>query len=321
MSANSWGHCFHTTSFGESHGPALGVVIEGCPSGVLWDQKLLVSQLNRRKPGTHPWLSSRKEEDAPEVLSGVFQNKTLGTPIALIAFNHDARSKDYENLKPRRGHADSIFKKKYTHVDPRGGGRSSGRETLSRVMAGSVAQMFVQQVSKNTKIQSSLKQVGPLKTFSQKDLENFLIEAKERSESYGGVAEVTIQNPPACLGQPVFKKLKSDLASAMMSLGASFCFELADGFSSLSEKGSVFHSPSRHQNPYGGLHGGISTGEPLTFQVGFKPTSSILDVAKKGRHDPCIVPRALVVLEAMAWLTLADHLLWARLDNVGTLNL
>ncbi len=315
MSANGLGEIFHITSFGESHGKALGVVIEGCPSGVFWKEDLLTSQLKRRRPGTHPWLSARKEDDRPLVLSGVYQNKTLGTPIAMIVFNQDARAEEYKNLKDRRGHADEILKKKFIHTDSRGGGRSSGRETLSRVIGGSVAQMFFHQVHKSTNITSRIKQIGPLKNFTQNDLTCFLEQAKQKGESYGGVCEVIIHSPPSCLGQPVFKKLKSDLASSMMSVGAVSCFEVGSGLKGVFEKGTQFHT-SRDLDPYGGIQGGISTGKDIHLKVVFKPTSSVLDVAKKGRHDPCIIPRALIVLECMAWLTLADHLLWSRLDNI-----
>ena len=315
MSANGFGELFHITSFGESHGKALGVIIEGCPAGVLWDEKLLKRQLERRRPGTHPWLSARKEEDEPLVLSGVYKNKTLGTPISLVVFNKDARSQDYKNLKPRRGHADLVLKKKYIHTDLRGGGRSSGRETLSRVMAGSVAEMFLKQVYENTKVSSRILQVGPLKDFQTDELASFLKEAKEKGESYGGVCELLIQDPPSCLGQPVFKKLKSDLASSMMSVGASSAFEIGSGFEGVFKKGTQFHT-TEDLDPYGGIQGGLSTGKDIRLRLSFKPTSSVLEVAKKGRHDPCIIPRAMVVLECMAWLVLADHFLWSRLDNV-----
>ena len=315
MSANGYGEIFHVTSFGESHGKALGVVIEGCPSGVLWQEDLLKSQLKRRRPGTHPWLSARQEEDDPLILSGVYEDKTLGTPIAMIVFNQDARSKDYKNLKDRPGHADWVLKQKFIHNDPRGGGRSSGRETLSRVLGGSIAQMLLNQTHKQTNITSHIKQVGPLKDFDDKELGEFLKEAKQKGESYGGVCEMIIQSPPSCLGQPVFKKLKSDLASSIMSVGAVCCFEVGEGVKGAFQKGTQFHTP-RDFDPYGGIQGGISTGKDICLRVTFKPTSSVMDVAKKGRHDPCIIPRALVVLECMAWLVLADHLLWTRLDNI-----
>lgn len=342
MSANQFGSRLVITSFGESHGTALGVVIDGCPAGVSFDEDLLKKDLERRRPGHHgsgQVVSGRQESDLPEILSGVFEGVTLGTPIAMIVRNQDARSQDYKEIKasPRAGHADDMWKDKFGHSDHRGGGRSSGRETVSRVMAGAVAKMLLRQVGAQTQVLGYASQVGPFKLtdkernqIGDKAIDSFqarfpssrdhelaamLKEAQEQGESYGGIAEILIKHPPSYLGQPVFHKLKSDLAQAFLSVGATSGFELGLGFESADVKGSDFHQIS-NSSQYGGVRGGISTGEDILMRVSFKPTSSILDVAKKGRHDPCIVTRAIPVLEAMTWLVLADHYLWSKTDKV-----
>ncbi len=343
MSANQFGSRFVITSFGESHGTALGVLIDGCPAGVSFDEALLKKELERRRPGHHgkgteQVVSGRAEADQVEVLSGVFEGKTLGTPIAMIVRNQDARSQDYAQIQkaPRAGHADDMWKNKFGHSDHRGGGRSSGRETVSRVMAGSVAQMMMSHVSASTKVIGYASQISSYEltpderarvaqnnidsyqarfpSIRHNEIAEMLKKAQESGESYGGVAEILVQNPPAYLGQPVFHKLKSDLAQAFLSVGAANGFELGLGFESAAVQGTHFHQGS--QDAYGGIRGGISTGESILLRVSFKPTSSILDVAKKGRHDPCIVTRAIPVLEAMTWLVLADHYLWAKTDRV-----
>ncbi|KHD88709.1 MAG: chorismate synthase [Bdellovibrio sp. ArHS] len=341
MSASQFGSRFVITSFGESHGAALGVVIDGCPAGVRFDEGLLKKELERRRPGSHgsgQIVSGRQEADAPEVLSGVFEEKTLGTPIAIVVRNQDARSQDYKDIKnsPRAGHADDMWKNKFGHSDHRGGGRSSGRETVSRVMAGAVAQMLLHETSPKTRVIGYASQIGPFSLtpdervqLSSKNIDSFqarfpssrdsevaslLQSAQQSGDSYGGVAEILIENPPAYLGQPVFHKLKSDLAQAFLSVGATNGFELGLGFDAAEVKGTAFHQGS--QEAYGGIRGGLSTGESILLKVSFKPTSSILDVAKKGRHDPCIVTRAIPVLEAMTWLVLADHWLWSKTDHI-----
>jgi chorismate synthase len=336
---NSFGHLFQIHTFGESHGVALGVVIDGMPAGIPFKGDVLVHDLMRRRPGQ--WdinanfgTSLRQEPDSPELLSGIYQGVTLGTPIAVIVRNQDQKSEDYHNMPPRQGHADKVWQQKFGHVDPRGGGRSSGRETLSRVIAGSFAKMFVNHIFENIKVTGYSSQIGPF-TLSeteklqvtssnidqyvgrfpsphrQEELKNALLKIKSDGESWGGVAEILISNPPVGLGQPVFHKLKNDLASAMMSVGAVNAVEI--GNSSNTYLGTQFHSQTQN---YGGIQGGISNGNDIMIRVTFKPTSSILDVAKKGRHDPCIVIRAIPVLEAMTYLVLADHILWQRLDRV-----
>ncbi len=344
MSANTFGQIFKMTSFGESHGNALGVVIDGCPAGVPFDFNLLAKNMERRRPGSNSSVSARKEMDEVELLSGVYKEKTLGTPIAMIVRNKDSRSADYSDIEkePRIGHADDVWLNKYGHVDFRGGGRSSGRETLTRVMAGSVAQMFFRTLFPETEVLSWVKRIGPheisaveiLQITSQKKLneilskskinfpseksikvENFLADAIQSGESYGGIAEVLIKNPPQNLGQPVFHKLKSDFAAAMMSIGATTAFEFGAGVESVESSGSEFHKTFTNE-VYGGIRGGISTGDDISMKIHFKPTSSIKDIAKKGRHDPCIVPRAVPVIESMVWLVLTDHALSMRMDKV-----
>lgn len=333
-------------TFGESHGPGMGVVIEGCPAGIRWNHELLQSQMERRRPGQSPWVTSRQEPDEVEVLSGVFEGVTLGTPIALMVRNKDARSEDYKEIKSesRRGHADDLWKIKFGHSDPRGGGRASGRETVARVMLGAVSQMLVQTLYSDVKVISWVSAVGPVELTSDdlnREEENLLfkpnyvdqfparipdqaksefikemlLKAKEVGESYGGKVQAWIEKAPIGLGQPVFRKLKSDMAQALMSIGAVNGVEFGEGFAASRAKGTEFHAQSCG-NPYGGIRGGLSTGERISWTIGFKPTSSILDVAKKGRHDPCIVPRAVPVIEAMLWTVLAEHILLARGDQI-----
>lgn len=332
MSGSRFGQHFQISSFGESHGKALGALIEGCPSGVHFDESLLLNWLTRRRPGHHSVVSARVENDMPEVLSGVYEGVTLGTPIAILIRNQDARSEDYDLIKknPRAGHADDVWVGKYGHVDHRGGGRASGRETVARVLGGAVAQMMIRELYPQFSIHSHAAQVGPLVQSDDdyepegdwgltaaraKEIQEFLEKSKSEGQSYGGVAEIHLQNVPPYLGQPVFNKIKADLAAAMLSVGAVSGFDFGSGFSAVATKGSDFHSQAESE-VYGGIRGGLTTGEPISFRVAFKPTSSILDVAKKGRHDPCVLLRALPVLEAMTYLVFADHILWSRLDRV-----
>ena len=348
--ANRFGERFQFTTFGESHGAALGVVIDGCPAGIEWRQDWLESALERRRPG-QKLTTSRREGDAPEILSGVYQGKTLGTPIAILTRNHDARSQDYAEIakKPRTGHADDVWVAKFGHVDPRGGGRSSGRETVARVMAGAVAEMLCRTLHPSMRVLGIAVEIGNVKLSdaeqdhwrialesspkkriqqellrqkvdeavvrfpsserNQKKVERLLQEAKEKGLSYGGKATVLCSGVPVGLGQPVFYKFKSEWARALLSLGAAVTVEIGEGGRALHAEGSQFHR-EKGSRRYGGIRGGITTGELLEANVGFKPTSSVLDVAQTGRHDPCIVPRAIPVLEAMTWCLLADQLLW-----------
>jgi len=350
MGANSFGQRFVITTFGESHGPALGVIVDGCPAQVPFDLTLLKRELERRRPGGitatgQSITSARAEPDHPEILSGVYEGLCLGTPIAMIVRNQDARSVDYAAIaeRPRVGHADDVWRAKFGHSDPRGGGRSSGRETVARVMAGAVAQMMLRQLVPGLQVRGFARQIGPLalpdselaavEKLSVAEVDGFaarlpspslsgpvtelLQTAKQEGRSYGGLVELWLDGVPASLGQPVFHKLKADLAQAMLSVGATSSVELGDGLSVAEAEGSSFHGEASRPERYGGIRGGISTGERVILRVAMKPTATVLHVARAGRHDPCIVPRAIPVLEAMAYLVLADHVLWRRGDRLG----
>ncbi len=353
MAANGFGNLFKIHSFGESHGAALGVVIEGCSAGLHFDLAELKRQMDRRRPGQTQVVSARNESDEFEILSGVFEEKTLGTPIAIIVRNRDQKSEDYAKPLNRTGHADDVWASKFGFADHRGGGRSSGRETLSRVLGGAVAQMLVRKLSPETKCLAFVEQIGEIAIDAEdkkniqlalrdeydleksavrmpsleksQQLHELLLQAKEKGESYGGIIGAVIHRAPTNLGQPVFKKLKSELSAALMSIGAVNGIEFGSGFGKVEVKGTEFHrqfhrgsqSGGNENENYGGIRGGISTGEDIYLRLVFKPTSSILDVAKKGRHDPCILPRAVVVVEAMINLVLADQLLWRRLDQIS----
>lgn len=338
---NTFGRLFQVHTFGESHGVALGCLIDGMPSGVPFRGDILVQELERRRPGhwaiqASVGTSPRQEPDSPELLSGVYQGLTLGTPIAVIVRNQDQKSSDYHMLPERKGHADSVWKAKFGHVDARGGGRSSGRETLSRVIGGAFAKMLTASLCPELKVVGFSSEIGAFALTAeerrlaitqnmdgfigrfpsakqQDSLKNKLLEFQQKGDSLGGIAEIVVTNPPIGIGQPVFHKLKNDLASALMSIGAISGVEIGSSNNSQLE-GSQFHSDNQ---TYGGIQGGISNGDSIEITVRFKPTSSISDVAKKGRHDPCIIPRAIPVLEAMVHLVLADHLLWRRLDRIS----
>ena len=348
MGANILGTHFQVLTFGESHGPAIGAVVEGCPAGVAFSYPLLLKKMAERRPGYLPWVSGRKEEDKPELLSGVFEGQTLGTPIAFLLKNQSAQSQDYQSIKnhPRVGHADDVWKAKFGHVDYRGGGRASGRETAGRVIGGAVAQMFLTKTHPSLKVWAFPTQIGPFirkdipplqnshpindpkikdktqnnagqKWFGEQSLEveNFLVQGKKKGFSYGGAMEVRIENPPQGLGQPVFRKLKSELSAGFMSIGACYSVTLGVALEISQQEGSVLHG-QKNKEVYGGIRGGISTGEPIIFHLKFKAPASVLHVAQKGRHDPCIVPRVKGVVEAMAWLIIADHVLWCRQDRL-----
>ena len=320
MSANSnqFGKLFQWTSFGESHGPAMGVVIDGCPSGIDYNEKLLLENLSKRKPG-QKGATARQEMDLPKILSGVFENKTLGTPIAVVVENNNQISKDYSDIKdnPRVGHADDLWKSKFGHSDYRGGGRASARETLNWVIAGSFAQMFLEQQQSNVKASAQLVEVGGESFDGVEDpmLLEKLEQAKIDGESFGAFIEVTVQNPPKFVGEPIFRKLKAELTHAYMTINASCSVEVGAGVELAKSLGSKVHT-DRQSDVYGGQRGGIATGESLTFKIGFKPTSSIHDVAKQGRHDPCVARRATPIVEAMTYCVLADLSLAQRLNQL-----
>ncbi len=344
MRGNQFGKVFTLNTFGESHGVAMGAVVDGCPAGVIWQQELMQRFLDRRRPGQSKLTSQRGEPDQVEVLSGVHENITLGTPIAALIRNLDARSHEYskEKLEMRQGHATDLWADKFGHSDERGSGRASGRETVSRVIGGAIARMFVNQLYPEAAVISFVSRIGviglsdsealdaaealegdpwnvdefSLRCPSQEkneDMEIMLSRAIESGESYGGLAYLRLVGLPKGLGQPVFCKLKSELAGALMSIGATAGVETGQGFRAAELSGKEFHHSAQD---YGGLRGGLSTGDPITMSVAFKPTSSRQEMARKGRHDPCIVPRAIPVIEAMTWLVLADQILLARLDRV-----
>jgi len=350
MTANTFGNLLKLHSFGESHGMALGAVIEGCPAGLPFDEDLLKANLQRRRPGQSSVTSSRPEKDEYEILSGVYNGLTLGTPMAIVVKNKQTKSEDYKEIDQalnrgevrRPGHADDLWRKKFGHSDVRGGGRASGRETLARVIGGSLAEMINRHLVPDLKIKAFTEAIHEIRLNEEElsglvdeGLEKLNVEAsqlrmpqahksqqavslleaaKAEGKSYGGRIKIWIQNAPVGLGQPVFKKLKSDLAAALMGIGATSAIEFGDGFQAALSEGSKFHGGD--STVYGGIRGGLSTGELIDVSLTFKPTSSVLDVAKKGRHDPCIVPRAVPVAEAMAHLVIADHLLLQRLDQI-----
>jgi chorismate synthase len=361
MPGNSFGKLFKLTTFGESHGGALGAVIDGCPSGIKIDKKEIQKELDRRKPGQSQITTPRKEEDQIEILSGVTEGKTTGTPILMLAYNKDVNSKDYDHLKEvyRPGHADFTYEKKYGLREWRGSGRASARETLARLAGGAIAKKYLKAKTK-IEILSFVEQVGNislgdeveindeyLNQVSIKEIEkniircpkektaqkmiNLIEEIKQKGDSIGGVIRGVIRNVPIGLGEPVFDKISADLAKAMMSIGATKGFETGLGFKVAEMKGSDHNdelfSQSKNKigfksNNAGGVLGGITNGESIHFRVAFKPVSTIginqKTVTKKmqatnlkahGRHDPCVLPRAVPVVDAMAALVLMDHYL------------
>lgn len=320
MASNSFGTILRITTFGESHGPALGVVIDGCPAGIPLCEADFLAELARRRPGQSAVTTARKEEDAPEVLSGVFEGRTTGMPIIVLVRNTDQRPEDYEKLRnaTRPGHADQTYANKFGHRDHRGGGRSSGRETVARVIAGVVARKVLPE---EVRIIGHTVKIGPVeaKTFkpdtiernpvrcadpeAAKQMEAYLLNLKEEYDSSGGLIEVRVQNPPPSLGDPVFAKLKEQFASAILSIGAVTGFSYGAGFETAEMRGKDYIKDPRN---FGGMLGGISTGEEIVLTVSVKPSTSVGDLAKKGRHDPCIVPRVIPVVEAMVAIVLAD---------------
>ncbi len=358
MPGNSFGHTFRITTFGESHGTALGVIIDGCPSGILIDESLIQKDMDRRRPGQSKIVTQRKEGDKVEILSGIFNGKTTGMPISMVIFNKDARSKDYSHIadKFRPSHADYTYQAKYGYRDYRGGGRSSARETAARVAAGAIAKQILQK--DNITIQAYVSQVGKIKAepdYKKLDLsktENnevrcpdvevakkmiqHILEIKKAGDTIGGVVNCVVQNCPAGLGEPVFDKLHADLAKAILSINACKGFEYGSGFEGVEMQGSehndVFYKESgvikTRTNFSGGIQGGISNGMDIYFKAAFKPVATIVsaqetvnekgeqvEVTGKGRHDPCVVPRAVPIVEAMAALVLVDHLLRQKMTK------
>ena len=361
MNGSTFGNIFRITTWGESHGKAVGVVIDGCPAGIPLCEDDIQVFLDRRKPGQNRYTTARAESDTVEILSGVFDGQTTGTPISLMVRNKDQRSRDYGTIAElyRPGHADYTYDKKYGFRDYRGGGRSSGRETTGRVAAGAVAVKLLGELG--ITVQAYVSSIGPVSIDrSRMDLSlteespvrmpdpeasakavKYLEDCIRSQDSSGGTVECIVSNLPAGLGEPVFDKLDASLARAIMSIGAVKAVEIGDGTSAALKKGSENNDcyttdadgiPVKASNHSGGILGGISDGSPLLLRASFKPTPSIAQVQTMlgrdgacheesihGRHDPIIVSRAVVVVEAMTALTLADHLLLAmtsRMDKI-----
>jgi chorismate synthase len=352
MSGNSFGKLFRFTGFGESHGEFIGGVIDGCPSGLKLDMKTIQFELNRRKPGQSEITTQRKEEDKVNFISGLFEGKTTGMPLAFLIANSDARSKDYSHIKDkfRPSHADFTWQQKYGLRDYRGGGRSSARETATRVVAGAVAKQVLlklgisfvaftksvgEVVAENIPINLKIKQIESNKVRCPDQaaaliMERLIKKIKKEGDTIGGIVECRINNVPVGLGAPVFDRLEADLAKAMLSINASKGFEIGSGFSGTKMKGSNHNDSlqyikdkfSTKTNYSGGIQGGISNGMPIVFKVAFKPVATLLKdqesvdikgnnvtVKGKGRHDPCVVPRAVPIVEAMAAMVILDQLL------------
>ena len=351
MSGNTFGKSFSVTTFGESHGVALGCIIDGCPPGLEISEGYIQAYLDQRKPGASKYTTQRKEDDKIEILSGIFEGKTTGTPIGLLIRNKDQKSKDYDNLKDvfRPSHADYAYTQKYGVRDHRGGGRASARETTMRVAAGSIARKYLND-NCGIEIHGYLKQIGELSItsidFSEvnknpffcpdkalvSEIEKYIDVLRSEGDSVGAKIQINAKNMPLGLGEPVFDKLDADLAKALMSINAVKGVEVGEGMAVAGSKGSDSRdeiTPDGFKsNNSGGISGGISTGQDLLLNIALKPTSSInkegdtvnkegkaVKVKVKGRHDPCVGIRATPIAEAMVALTLIDHYLRNRAQN------
>jgi chorismate synthase len=354
MAGNTFGTVLKLTTFGESHGKALGGVLEGCPAGLEVDLKAIQRDLDRRKPGQSSIVTQRKEADEVEFYSGIFEGKTTGTPIGFLIPNTNQKSRDYTHIKEtyRPSHADYVYDQKYGFRDYRGGGRSSARETVSRVVAGAIAK----QLLGNVEINAYVSQVGSLKLgkhFTELDLslaesnpvrcpdpgtasdmEAYIRQVRKDGDTVGGVVTCVIQKVPVGLGEPVFDKLHARLGQAMLSINAVKGFEYGSGFEGVRMRGSEHNDAfnpdgTTRTNHSGGVQGGISNGMDIYFNVAFKPVATLLQhyetidregkvvqLQGKGRHDPCVVPRAVPIVEAMAALVLADFQLLSRLSKI-----
>jgi chorismate synthase len=299
MSINRFGHLLTMTTWGESHGPAIGCVVDGCPPGLELDEEWIQQWLDQRRPGTSNQVSPRQEPDQVRILSGVYEGRTTGTPISLMIGNVDARPADYADLPPRLGHADAAYQAKYGIRDPRGGGRASARETAARVAAGAIARLVIPAVT----IAARLVEVGG--EADEARWETMLNEARAGGDSLGGIVECVASGVPAGWGAPVYAKLDAELAAACMGINAVKGVEIGEGFGAARLRGSE----NREGMAASGIDGGISTGKPILVRVAFKPTSSI---KMGGRHDPCVAIRGAPVVEAMVALVLADHKLLHR---------
>ncbi|WP_396178985.1 chorismate synthase [Flavobacterium sp.] len=347
MSGNSFGNLFKLTSFGESHGTALGGIIEGVPAGILLNFEKIQAELARRKPGQSSIVTQRKEEDEVQFLSGIFEGKTTGMPIGFTIFNTNEKSEDYSHIKEvyRPSHADYVYEKKYGLRDYRGGGRSSARETVSRIVAGAIAKQILPEIKINAFVSSvgeifidtpyqdldfSKIESNPVRCPDEETaekMETYIKQIRKEGDSVGGTITCVLQNVPIGLGEPVFDKLHAELGKAMLSINAVKGFEYGSGFCGARMKGSEHNDlyntdGSTKSNLSGGIQGGISNGMDIYFRVAFKPVATIMQVQEaldsegnivemkgKGRHDPCVVPRAVPIVEAMAAMVLADYYL------------
>ncbi len=361
MAGNSFGHLFRITTFGESHGGAVGVVVDGCPPGIPLSEGDIQRDLDRRKPGQSDITTPRKEQDTIQISSGVFEGRTTGTPIVMLAFNKDAQSQDYNHFKDvyRPSHADFTYSAKYGLRDWRGSGRASARETLARVAAGAIARKYLH-CTLGIEILSYVEQVGGIRTdispesVTPKAIEETIVrcpdttaarrmielirEVQADGDSIGGIIRGVIRNVPAGLGEPVFDKLHADLGKAMLSINAVKGFDIGLGFDCARLRGSQHNDPfsvdpsgrvTTTTNNAGGILGGISTGRDIVFRVAFKPVATIskeqrtVDTTGKpttlsasGRHDPCVLPRAVPIVDAMAALVIMDHYLRHKAQNL-----
>ena len=353
MSGNIFGSVFRVTTFGESHGHSIGGVIDGCPAGVRLDLNVIQKDLNRRRPGQSAIVTQRKEPDKVILFSGIFEGKTTGTPIGFAIHNTDQKSKDYSHIRDnyRPSHADYVYDEKYGFRDYRGGGRSSARETATRVVAGAIAKQFLSPIT----IDAYVSAVGSLKLKTNpsevdlskieenivrcpdpkmaSEMEDLIKKIRKNGDTVGGIITCVIKNVPAGLGEPVFNKLHAELGKAMLSINAVKGFEYGSGFEGTQKKGSehndLFNSDGSTKTNYsGGIQGGISNGMDIYFNVAFKPVATIMQnqptinskgeevqMQGKGRHDPCVVPRAVPIVEAMAALVLADFTLIKRTNK------
>lgn len=360
MSGSAFGTLFRVTTWGESHGSAIGAVIDGCPAGLELSPKDIQTYLNRRKPGQSRYCTARQEDDKAQILSGVFEGRTTGTPISVMIYNHDQRSRDYGNIMNtyRPGHADYTYDAKYGFRDYRGGGRSSGRETIGRVAAGAIAAKLLDTLG--IRLTAYTRAIGNIKVPEDqidlscitenslympnqeyaKEASSYLETCMKQLDSSGGIIECLIDGVPAGIGDPVFDKLDADLAKAVMSIGAVKGVEIGNGFAAALAQGSQNNDPFRYEdhrlsktsNHAGGILGGISDGSQILLRAAVKPTASIAQpqqtvtrdmenttIAIKGRHDPVIVPRAVVVVESMAALVIADAMMInmsSRLESI-----
>jgi chorismate synthase len=364
MAANTFGTLFRLTTFGESHGVALGGIIDGCPAGLEIDLEFVKSELQRRKPGQSNITTQRKEEDEVKFLSGIFEGKTTGHPIGFTIENTNQKSTDYEHIKDtfRPSHADYTYQEKYGIRDYRGGGRSSARETACRIVGGAIAKLYLKHL--NVSIQAYVSQVGDIKlqkTYQELDLSkteesiircpdaatafkmvSYIEDVRKEGDTIGGIVSCVIKGTPIGLGEPVFDKLHADLGKAMLSINAVKGFEYGEGFNSINFKGSELNDlfvpssqttshkqPTTLTNHSGGIQGGISNGQDIYFNVAFKPVATIMQdqqsvnkdgnetvVKGKGRHDPCVLPRAVPIVESMAALVIADFVLRNRTSKL-----